>query len=252
MSKHYFISDLHLGAAYITDHRAHEQRVTRFLDSVKHDAASLWLLGDVLDYWFEYRNVVPRGHVRFFGKLAELADAGVEIHWFTGNHDVWLRDYLRDEIGLTVHHAATTVDLDGRRLFLAHGDDVGRQPTAYRFTRWCFHNPVCQWLYAAVHPRWTTAVATGWSASNRTRRKPRRKQPRQSDAFTRLVAFVEAHHRQHPDVDTYIFGHLHVARQADIDAGQAQLFTIGDWLNNDTYAILENGTVSLHSFQSPG
>ncbi|MBR6283254.1 MAG: UDP-2,3-diacylglucosamine diphosphatase [Muribaculaceae bacterium] len=250
MPKHYFISDLHLGAAYVADHRAHEQRVTRFLDTVKGDAASLWLLGDVLDYWFEYRKVVPRGHVRFLGKLAELADAGVDIHWFTGNHDVWLRDYLRDEIGLTVHHAATTVTLDGHRLFLAHGDDVGRQPAMYRFTRWCFHNPVCQWLYAAIHPRWTTAVATGWSADNRTRRKPKREHRAQDNAFARLVHFAEAHHSQHNDVDTYIFGHLHMARQQNIDAGNAQIICLGDWLHHDTYAFLSDGTITLQAFHS--
>ena len=250
MSKHYFISDLHLGAAYITHPRAHEQRVTQFLDAVKRDAASLWLLGDVLDYWFEYRNVVPRGHVRFFGKLAELADSGIEIHWFTGNHDVWLRDYLRDEIGLTVHHSSTTVDLDGHRIFLAHGDDVGRQPTMYRFTRWCFHNPVCQWLYAAIHPRWATAVATGWSASNRTRRKPARKRPPTGNAFARLLEFAEAHHRQCPDVDTFIFGHLHMARLETIASGQAQLVCLGEWLNQDTYAVLDNGVLELNHFPS--
>ena len=139
----YFLSDLHLGANYIADPKAHESRVVRFLESIAHDAKALYLLGDVLDYWYEYRHVVPRGYVRFFGALAQLADAGVEIVWFTGNHDVWLFDYLRDEIGLNVVKKALSVNIMGKNFLLSHGDNVGHQPRMYRFTRWCFYNKVC-------------------------------------------------------------------------------------------------------------
>ena len=106
------------------------------------------------------------------GKLAELADSGVSITWVTGNHDVWLFDYLRDQIGLTVLNGHTVVEAQGKRILISHGDDVGVHPVMYRFTRWCFYNKVCQWLYAAIHPRWTHPIATGWSIENRTRRNP--------------------------------------------------------------------------------
>ena len=246
--KHYFVSDLHLGATYVADARQHERQVIAFLDGIKADAASLFLVGDVLDYWFEYRYVVPRGHVRFFGKLAELADAGVRIHWFTGNHDVWLRDYLSSEIGLTVHYGHEQMCVGGLELLVSHGDDVGRQPAMYRFTRWCFYNPVCQWLYAAIHPRWTTWVATGWSADNRTKRNPALEQQAQQQALDNLKAFAEQYAGEHPEVDAFVFGHIHVAHQCQV-GNRAAMVCLGDWLTKFTYAVIDDsGAIALHRF----
>ena len=143
----YFLSDVHLGASYIRDRRAHEQRLCAFLRSIEGRAKNLFLLGDILDYWFEYRTVVPRGYVRFFGQLARMADAGVRIVWFIGNHDIWLFDYLRDEIGIEIVDTARggiPQDIDGVRFFLGHGDTFGRQPRSYRILRSVFHNRLCQ------------------------------------------------------------------------------------------------------------
>ena len=135
MGKTYFISDLHLGAGYISDGRAHQQRVVRFLDSIADDADELIMLGDVLDYWYEYRTVVPRGFTRFFGALARLADRGVKITWFLGNHDIWLFDYLRDEIGMRVVDGSEVREIYGRKFYMAHGDGVGRLPASFRTQR---------------------------------------------------------------------------------------------------------------------
>ena len=173
-----------------------ERRVCRFLDSIKDDAAELFLLGDILDYWYEYKYVVPRGYIRFLGKLAELADTGVKITWVTGNHDVWLFDYLRDQIGLTVLYGHTEVMAGGKRVLIAHGDDVGVQPAMYRFTRWCFYNKVCQWLYAGIHPRWTYPIATGWSNENRTRRDPEQQRAISERAAAHLVDYSRDYHAQ--------------------------------------------------------
>ena len=164
--------------------------MVRFLDRIRDDAAALFLVGDILDYWYEFRSVVPRGHVRFLGKLAQLADAGVRITWITGNHDVWLFDYLRDEVGLTVLRRATVVDVNGHQFFLSHGDDVGYQRPMYRFMKWCFTSRLCQTLYAAVHPRWTTLVATGWSTSNRTTRRPDDEEREKEASAAQLTRFV--------------------------------------------------------------
>lgn len=249
MKKTYFISDLHLGANYITDHRAHEARVIAFLDSIRDDAGQLFLLGDILDYWFEYKNVVPRGHIRFFGALARLADAGVRITWMTGNHDVWLFDYLRDEIGLTVLKGHQTVDIEGHRFLISHGDDVGEQPFMYRFTRWCFYNPVCQWLYAAIHPRWTHAVAKRWSASNRTRRRPALPpEKHRSPAIDRLCDFVRQH-EQTEHCEHYVFGHLHVTLQEQVADTDATMTILGEWIRRDTYAVFDGETLKLLKFQ---
>ena len=142
----YLLSDLHLGAKYFPHPLEKERAVVQFLDSIAADAEEVYLLGDILDYWYEYKNVVPRGFVRFFAAIARLTDAGVPVHWFTGNHDVWLFDYLSHEIGVTVHKGYLQKEIKGTQFLLSHGDDVGHQPLSYRITRSIFHNRFCQWL----------------------------------------------------------------------------------------------------------
>ena len=162
----YFISDLHLGASYLP-RRESEARVVRFLEQIADDATQLYLLGDILDYWYEYRHVVPRGFVRFFGALARLADSGVKITWLTGNHDIWLFDYLRDELGITVIDGSLSASLMGSRFYLAHGDRLGNEPAGFKLIQRTFRNRFCQLLFAAVHPRWTVPLGFGWSCRNR-------------------------------------------------------------------------------------
>ena len=245
----YFISDLHLGAKYMDDPVGRERRVCRFLDSIKVDAAELYLLGDILDYWYEYKYVVPRGYIRFFGKLAELADSGVKITWVTGNHDVWLFDYLRDQLGMTVLKGHTVVETAGKRILIAHGDDVGVQPVMYRFTRWCFYNKVCQWLYAAIHPRWTYPIATGWSNENRTGRDPARQQAVSERAAERLIDFSRDLYASHPDIEAFIYGHLHIARMNEAE-GMPPVIFLGDWISLCSYVVLDsNGDFSLKFFE---
>lgn len=247
MKKHYFISDLHLGAAYITDKRAHEAKVISFLNVIKRDAASLYLLGDILDYWFEYHNVVPQGHIRFLGKLAELADAGIKIYWMVGNHDVWLRHYLEKEIGLTVFHGHTTVNIEGTELFISHGDDVGRRSPMFRFTRWCFHNKFCQLCYAAIHPRWTTQIATGFSNHNRVTRSEADELKEIEIAAKDLYEFSHEYALTHPDVKHYVYGHLHLARQLGTGTG-ALITHLGDWIRQFTYAVFDGQSMTLHKW----
>ena len=245
----YFISDLHLGAKYLSDQLERERRVCRFLDSIKDDVAELFLLGDILDYWYEYKYVVPRGYIRFLGKLAELADDGVKITWVTGNHDVWLFDYLRDQIGLTVLNGHTLVETLGRRILISHGDDVGVQPAMYRFTRWCFYNKVCQRLYAAIHPRWTYPVAMGWSNENRTRRDAAQQQAISERAASRLVDFSRNYFSTHPQIDAFIYGHIHLARFDKPDAMPPVIF-LGEWINLCSYLVLDtDGNFSLRYFE---
>ena len=246
MKRAYFISDSHLGARYITDKRQHEMRLVRFLDSIKDDAAELYLLGDILDYWYEYKWVVPRGHVRFLGKLAELADAGVKIYWFTGNHDVWLFDYLRDEIGLEVIRGHTVMEIMGTKFLLSHGDDVGYQKPMYRFTRWCFYNKVCQWLYASVHPRWTCPIATSWSQQNRITRSPAVEAKVREDCCKRLEVFSTEHAQHHPEVRHYMYGHVHLARHLALPGGRTMTI-LGDWIDQFTYATFDGKEVTLNN-----
>ncbi len=247
MKKAYFLSDAHLGARYITDKREHEGKLVAFLSSIKDDAAELYLLGDILDYWYEYKYVVPRGHVRFLGKLAELADAGMKIYWFTGNHDVWLFDYLATEIGLKVLKGNTMMEIMGKHFLLSHGDDVGYQKPMYRFTRWCFYNPVCQWLYAGVHPRWTYPIATGWSQKNRVTRPHNEEERLKEVCCNRLATFCNEHATEHPEVRHYVFGHVHLARQVAL-GGDRTMTILGDWIDQFTYATFDGQEVKLHKY----
>ena len=250
MSKNaYFISDLHLGAKYMTDTMERERRVCRFLDSIRHDCAELYLLGDILDYWYEYKYVVPRGYIRFLGKLAELADDGVKITWVTGNHDVWLFDYLRDQLNMTVLYGNTEVTIQGRRILISHGDDVGVQPAMYRFTRWCFYNKVCQWLYAGIHPRWTYPIATGWSNENRTKRDPEQQRVVSERAADRLMDFSREYYASHPDIEAFVYGHIHIARLNEPE-GLPPVVFLGDWISQYTYAVLDGeGHFELKSYK---
>ena len=245
MKKAYFLSDAHLGARYIKDGREHEKKLVDFLDSIKDDAGELYLMGDILDYWYEYKHVVPRGHVRFLGKLAELADCGVKLYWFTGNHDVWLFDYLATEIGLTVIKGNTIMDVMGKKFLLSHGDDVGYQKPMYRFTRWCFYNPVCQWLYASIHPRWTYAIATGWSKQNRVSRSEEKEDNMKEVCCRRLEEFCLSHCVKHPQVEHYVFGHVHLARQLALPEGRTMTI-LGDWIRQCTYATFDGQSLELH------
>ena len=247
MKKAYFISDAHLGAAYINDKREQEKRLVDFLDNIKDDAAELYLLGDILDYWYEYKNVVPRGHVRFLGKLAELADEGVKIFWFTGNHDVWLFDYLSTEIGLTVIKGHTQMEILGQQFLLSHGDDVGYQKPMYRFTRCCFYNRVCQWLYASVHPRWTYPIANGWSQHNRVTRSVEEENKMKDVCCQRLEDFSKEYSKDHPEVRHYIYGHVHLARQTQLEGGRTMTI-LGDWIDQFTYATFDGNEVVLQKF----
>ena len=146
----YFLSDLHLGAAYITQPLEHEKRIVRVLDSIKDKAAEIYLLGDILDYWYEYSHVVPKGFVRFFGKIAELADSGIKIHWLIGNHDIWIFDYLPRELGIEVIDGILQREILGKNFFMNHGDGVGKHKLSFRIIRSIFRNKVCQFFKILV------------------------------------------------------------------------------------------------------
>ncbi len=241
----YFISDLHLGAKYLNPQRDYENRVVRFLDSIASDASELYLLGDVLDYWFEYRTVVPRGYVRFFGALARLADAGIKIHWFIGNHDIWLFDYLSSEIGLEVIDGWQERTIGGRRFFLSHGDGVGQLPRAFRTLRALFRNRFCQKLYSAIHPRWTIPFALRWSSSSRnyTDEVPICSNPEAEP----LVKFAKEYLLTHPDINYFVFGHRHILLDYTLKPGH-NVVILGDWIHHFSYARFDGSELKLCQF----
>jgi UDP-2,3-diacylglucosamine hydrolase len=245
--KIYFAADAHLGNRYADDPLAAEKKLVRWLDRIKEDAQAIYFLGDMFDYWYEYKYVVSKGHVRFLGKLAELSDMGIEIHLLTGNHDIWMFDYLPDEIGATIHQGPLTVDLLGKRFLLAHGDEVGKQTFGFRFLQAMFRNRVCQFLYAGIHPRWSFAFARRWSHYSRKRGLP--KVPANPEEAARhLIDFSAAYLRTDPGIYAFIFGHCH--RFLDmVLSPTSRLLVAGDWMQHFSYIEWDGNQLTLMRFE---
>ncbi len=246
--KIYFVSDAHLGARFHQDQRAVEKHLVCWLDMVKADAAAVWFLGDIFDYWYEYKYVVPKGHTRFLGKVAELADSGIDIHFFIGNHDIWMFNYLPEEIGATIHREPLTIDLLGKRFFLGHGDEVDNRSLSFRFIRALFRNRFCQWLYAGIHPRWTFGFALGWSHSSRKNGLEKQTTSAyKGEDYTYLLQFAEHYLQTHPDINFFIFGHCHVMLDQALTPSCRLLLT-GDWMTIFSYVAWDGESLALKQF----
>ena len=167
MPKYYFLSDAHIGTRIVADSREHEQRLVSWLDTVRHDATEIFLVGDIFDFWFEYSRCVPKGYCRLLGKLAELTDSGIKIHFFIGNHDLWTFGYLEQEIGLQVYKKPQIFELMGLKFFITHGDGINDESRIFRISRRLFHSKVMQRCFAAIHPDIGIAIARRMSNNNR-------------------------------------------------------------------------------------
>jgi UDP-2,3-diacylglucosamine hydrolase len=245
----YFVSDIHLGNRYMDDYTVAEKKIVQWMDSVKENASAIYFLGDIFDYWYEYKHVVPRGFVRFLGKLAELSDYGIEIHIFTGNHDIWMYNYLQKEIGATVYRNPVTVDLLGKRFFLGHGDEVGYRPLKYRIIQSVFRNKICQILYSSLHPRWTFDFAQRWSLNSRKSGLAAKKslEEAQKRNTQSLTVFAENHLKTDTKVNFFIFGHLHILLDKQITS-DCRLIITGDWMQLFSYAEWDGKELNLNHY----
>lgn len=244
----YFLSDLHLGSTYDQMSAQREKRVADFLLSIADTAQEIYLVGDILDYWYEYRTVVPRGYIRFFGALATLADRGVKITWLIGNHDIWLFDYLRNEIGIDVVDGYLLKEIHGRRFFISHGDGLGKLPRGFRCIRAIFRNRFCQILYSAIHPRWTVAFAHRWSSHSRLSGNEEHVFDIEND---HLAMFANDWQRNHAEekVDWFVFGHRHIVVDKPLQEG-GKIMILGDWLSHFTYAVFDGEEMKILSHKN--
>ncbi|MBP5454992.1 MAG: UDP-2,3-diacylglucosamine diphosphatase [Paludibacteraceae bacterium] len=249
-NKAYFTSDAHLGLDVHEEPLVVERRLVRWLDSIKEDAAYLFLLGDMFDYWFEYRHVVPKGFTRFIGKLGELSDLGVQIYLFAGNHDIWMFDYFPKEIGAKVIDGTFEMDLYGKHFFMAHGDGLGDPSRSFRFIRAFFRNKLCQRLYKGIHPWFTVPLGFAWS---RHSRKSKIGDP--SESFLGrdreyMVLFSEEHAKKQNNVDFYVYGHRHIMLDLEIQEGK-RVIILGDWITHFSYACFDGEKFELRCFEEP-
>lgn len=244
-SKIYFLSDVHLGSSSHTDGYDTERKLCRWLDMVKRDAKAVYLLGDIFDYWFEYKYVVPKGFVRVLGKLAELTDSGVEIHFFIGNHDIWLTDYLDRECGLILHFEPFVAQYDDTRFYLAHGDGLGDDNKLFGILRKIFHSRFLRKCYSAIHPRWTVPLAHAWSNHSR---KSGGEWEYFGEDKEHLVLFAKQKLKEMPDVNFFVFGHRHILLDLSI-SDTARVAILGDWIRYFSYGVFEEGNFELRTFE---
>lgn len=242
----YFLSDLHLGASYMKESREYEKRVVAFLDSIKEEAEAIYLLGDILDYWYEYRYVVPRGYVRFFGKLAELADSGIKIVWLKGNHDIWIFDYLPSELGIEVKDGSVIEEIYGKKVFLNHGDGVGKLNPKFKFIRSMFRNSICQRLFSGIHPRWTVPFAYSWSSHSR--KGGEKVYIPEENLIKNLKEFSTEYHAAHPEIRYFIYGHVHVVSRQTI-APDCEMIVLGEWIKTFSYARMTPEALTINYYK---
>ncbi len=247
MKNVYFLSDAHLGSLAIPHPRMQERRLVRFLDSIKDKAAAIYLLGDMFDFWYEYRYVVPKGYTRFLGKLSELTDAGIEVHYFTGNHDLWAYEYLEKECGVILHKKPLTTEIYGHEFFLAHGDGMGDPSKTFKVLRAIFHSRICQWGFSAIHPRWGVGLGLAWAKKSYLDHKVKGEPEYMGDNKEHLVLFAKDYIESHPDIDYFIFGHRHIELDIKL-ARHTRLMILGDWISQFTYAVYDGEHMFLEEY----
>jgi len=241
-NKVYFASDFHLGAPNFEESLVREKKVVQWLEEVRKDASEIFLVGDVFDFWFEYKRAVPRGFTRLLGKISEITDSGIPVHWFIGNHDMWIFDYLPQECGITLHRAPIVREWNGKKYFIGHGDGLGPGDNGYKILKKFFASNFCQWLFARLHPNfgiWLAQKSSGYSRSATG----------ESDKTflgeeNEWLAIFAKEQLQKEHFDYFIFGHRHLPMQIKVGEN-SEYINIGDWLHHYTYGVMEDGIFEL-------
>ncbi len=244
--KLYFASDFHLGAPSKKDSLKREMKIVRWLDEIKADAHTIFLLGDIFDFWFEYKHAIPKGFIRLQGKLAEISDSGIPIVFFTGNHDMWMFDYFTKELNIPIYRKPVELEVEGKKLMIGHGDGLGPGDHSYKLLKKIFQSKVCQWLFARLHPNFGIGIANFWSKRSRISNTKK-----DEDSFKGEKEFLwqyckdieaEKHH------DYYVFGHRHLP--LDLEVGQSsRYFNLGEWVNYYTYGVYDGNSFELITFE---
>ena len=247
--KVYFISDVHLGAPALKNNKERELAFVKWLDDIKSDASHLFLMGDIFDFWFEYKTVVPRGFTRTLGKIAEIADSGVEVHFFTGNHDVWVFDYLPDELGMTLHRDEFKTELYGKKFFLAHGDGLDLSDKGYLFLKKMFTSKTLQWLFARVHPNFGVKLGMNWSKHSRVT-KGIKGEEFKGTSNEGMFIFAESV-LKNEKFDYFVFGHRHVLENCPIGEN-SRYINLGDWIHYFSYGVFNGEKFELKQYNYQG
>lgn len=240
------MSDAHLGSLAIKHRRTQERRLVNFLESIRHEAGAIYLLGDIFDFWYEFRTVVPKGFTRFLGKVSELTDSGVEVHFFTGNHDLWVYDYFQEECGMIIHTEPLTTEIMGKLFYLAHGDGLGDPDLQFKYLRKMFHSETLRRLFSCVHPRWSMALGLNWAKHSRLKREHGEPDYMGEDK-EHLVLYTKKYLKTHPNINYFVYGHRHIMLDLMLSA-TARVTILGDWITQFSYAMFDGETFYLDQF----
>ncbi len=241
----YFLSDFHLGAPDAVTSLQREKKIVRFLDSIKSDAAEIFIVGDMFDFWFEYSNVVPKGYVRLFGKLAELTDSGIRIHFFVGNHDMWMSNYFQKELNIPVYFTPKTFEFNGKKFYIGHGDGLGPGDGGYKFLKKIFRNKICQSLFGIVPPAIGMGVANYFSQKSRSAAGTAPERFLGEDKEWLIIYSKEVLQKEH--VDYFIFGHRHLPINHALNS-TSRYINLGEWMNYNSYAVFDGVEIELKYF----
>jgi len=244
-NKLYFASDFHLGSGTYAKCSEREARLVRWLDSIKNDAAEVFLMGDVFDFWFEYKTVVPKGYIRFLGKLAELADSGVKLYFFKGNHDMWMFDYFPRELDAAIISDELEIERNGKKFYLHHGDGLGPGDNFYKILKKIFRSKFCQWLFARIHPNLGVGIANYWSSHSRIAND--RKEDVKPGQQEWLVNYSNDLLKTN-FYDYLIFGHRHLPLDVQLTP-ETRYINLGEWMLHNSYAVFDGETLKLEYFE---
>lgn len=244
--KIYFASDNHLGLPNLEESRVREKYFVSWLDEVQKDALAIYLLGDLFDFWFEYKTVVPKGFVRVLGKLAEISDAGIPIIFFAGNHDLWMRDYFQKELGVIVHHQPITLTLGAKRFFIGHGDGLGPGDIGYKSMKKVFTNNFSKWLFRCLHPDW--GVRLGQYLSQKNKLISAKQDIKFLGEENEWLVAYSKRKLQEEHYDYFVFGHRHLPLEINL-THKSQYINLGDWITHNTYAVYDGKAMALKTWK---
>ncbi|TLU98985.1 UDP-2,3-diacylglucosamine diphosphatase [Dyadobacter luticola] len=243
----YFSSDFHLGVPSLAASREREKLIVSWLDHIQHDAQVVFLVGDIFDFWFEYNKAVPKGFVRFLGKLAELSDRGIELVLFTGNHDMWMFDYLESEIGATIYRDPVSFTFQSetgtRTMLVGHGDGLGPGDNTYKFLKKIFRNPFFQFIFRLAHPDLGIWIAMEWSKRSRLANVNKGEERYLGEAHEWILQYckeieINLHH------DFYVFGHRHLVLDLNVSK-TSRYINLGEWVTQQYYAVFDGRNLEL-------
>lgn len=244
--KIYFVSDLHLGVPTYSSSLEREKRFIQWLDEIKKDATALYLMGDVFDFWFEYKQVIPKYFTRLFGKLAEINDAGIPIYYFTGNHDMWVFTYFEEELNIKVIHHPIELVSNGKLFYIGHGDGLGPGDRGYKFLKRFFRSRFCQFLFRWIHPDIGMGIANYWSRKSRLGNGSAQEKHYGDDEWLYIFSKEKLKEKH---FDYFIFGHRHLPLDVQLNE-KSRYINLGDWIVYFTYAVFDGTSLELKYYKN--